>query len=499
MSSINLFPEQRARCGDFFNPIELKPRIRMLPDKSESSRIRADAARIRADAVRIREENMRICTRSVRILEENMRICTHTVKRFPFYTQTVQAALQHLQNRQGECQQAEETAKAANRAKDRFLAVVSHELRNPLSHILAITTDLLADPATPDEFQGYLETIRRNIELEARLVNDLLDFQRIDWGKVQLDREMVDAHDVLHQALEICHAIIHASGLKVEVDLSAVRHYVSADPRRLQQVFWNLIENAAKFTPAEGTLTIRSRDVDGPEGSRWLVEFADTGLGIEPAVLPRIFDPFEQGEALRRGRPRGLGLGLAICRTMVEAHGGHLTVASPGRDQGTTFTLELEAVPAPVSGSESVPTPAVAAPDQRGLRILLVENNREFLNNLARILRMRGHEVSAASSLASAWTAASEESFELLISDIELPDGTGLDLMRELGGDRGVPGIALSGFGSEEDIQESRAAGFRMHLTKPVDIRTLELAIIQVMTSVPHPEQFSLVPSPSVR
>ena len=234
-------------------------------------------------------------------------------------------------------------------------------------------------------------------------------------------------------------------------------------------------------------MTVRSRDAAGSPrgvtGTGLIVEVSDTGVGIEPDRLPRIFEGFEQGGDVSAARSGGLGLGLTISRSIVEQHGGLLTAASGGTGLGATFTLELPSVgvvpvPAPADGPG---LPAVAIPD-RALTILLVEDNADTLNSLSQMLTLRGHAVHTAASLASAIRVASEVAFDVLISDIELPDGSGLELMGTLRTHRAVPGIALSGFGSSEDLELSRSAGFAEHLTKPVVFRRLEEAIQQVAT-----------------
>ena len=383
----------------------------------------------------------------------------------------------------GEARQAREEAEAASRAKDRFLAVLSHELRTPLTPVLAEVSAMLDDAETPEEFRPFLEMTRRNVELEARLIDDLLDLNRIVQGKLRLNREVVDAHRLVLEALEICRPGIDESGLRVEVALGADRHHVEADAARLQQVIWNLIKNAVKFTPGGGSIAIRTRD----EGGRLVVEVADTGVGIDPETLPRIFDAFEQGCTSVTQQFGGLGLGLAISRSLARAHGGRLLAASAGKGRGATFTLELPAVDAP-SAAPVAKSPVVGEGRPGGpLRILLVEDNVDSLRVMARLLGRRGHSVATAEGVEAALRVVDERGeFDLLISDLGLPDGTGLDLMRRLRAAGGPPGIALSGFGMDDDLRRSREAGFVEHLTKPVDFPKLEAAIGRI-ASKPDP------------
>jgi CheY-like chemotaxis protein len=267
------------------------------------------------------------------------------------------------------------------------------------------------------------------------------------------------------------------------VELTAGEHHVNADPARLQQVFWNLIKNAVKFTPSGGLITIRTRNEDDGHmrESRLVVELSDTGIGIEPEVLPTIFDPFQQGETTITRKYGGLGLGLAICRGIVEAHGGSLVVESPGKDMGATFRLMLKALPRSAIEGEFTPDEGVRkpeAPPPSSLRILVVEDEPATRRLMARLLGGLGHTVMTAGTIA---TALEADEFDLIVSDIGLPDGSGLDLMQQVVARRGpIPAIALTGYGMEEDIRRSQEAGFTAHLTKPIDFAKLEAMIRQV-------------------
>jgi CheY-like chemotaxis protein len=329
--------------------------------------------------------------------------------------------------------------------------------------------------------------IRRNVDLEARLIDDLLDVTRIGRGTLRLDTRTVAAHDVVLQAVDICRGEIEESRIALEIDLSAVEHYVEADPARLQQIVWNLLKNAAKFTLPGGAIAVRSRNqTERGRGDRprLLIEVADTGVGIEAEALPRIFDLFEQGQVSPHPR-NGLGLGLAIARSLAEAHGGRLTAASPGPARGSTFLLELPTVTRPAAANPPSGSTEPFLPPSRRLRILLVEDNKDTLKYLALVLGARGHQVTTSERIAQALQAAAERSFDLMISDIELPDGNGFELMRQFRWS-GLPAIALSGYGSDEDVRASLDAGFAEHLTKPVDVTKLETSIHRV-TSLCRP------------
>ncbi|MEA3186469.1 MAG: two-component system, chemotaxis family, CheB/CheR fusion protein [Chthoniobacter sp.] len=365
---------------------------------------------------------------------------------------------------------------AANTAKDEFLALLSHELRNPLSPVITMVHELEKIAPADPLVQKALEVIRRNVELEARLIDDLLDITRISHGKLQLTPEVVNAHRAIHRAIEICQKEIEAKKLAVEVRLEASDHHVKADPARFQQVLWNLIKNAVKFTE-RGSITITSHNVGR---QRIVIEVADTGIGIEPERLTKIFKAFEQGESAITRRFGGLGLGLAISKAMVEAHGGKLSVRSHGPGLGATFCVEFDTVDAATTAENHERHPTLAGgPTQH--KILLVDDHEDTCIGMKMLLDRRGYRVKTANSVAQALELAGREEFELLISDLGLPDGTGFELMekiRALGS--GVRGVALSGFGMESDIEHSQRAGFSDHLIKPVNIERLD-AILRKM------------------
>ena len=367
-------------------------------------------------------------------------------------------------------QAARTQAERANLAKDRFLAMLSHELRTPLTPVLTSLLSLSHDQDVPEEMRPALEMIRRNVELEARLIDDLLDLTRISKGKVQLSLEMVDAHVLLRNAVEICQADIDQKKLALTVGLNAEQVHMEADPARLQQIFWNLIKNAVKFTPAGGEISVQTAN-DGEGNLR--VEVADTGIGIDAESLPKIFKAFEQGERARSG---GLGLGLAISKALVETHHGCITAESDGQGKGAKFTAIFPL--SPQLAGTAAERPAVAPAERKSLRILLVEDHEDTNRSLTHLLRMRGYEVRPAHNIAAALDVAASHQFDVLVSDIGLPDGTGVELMQQLSAAGPVVGIALTGFGMEEDIQKSHDGGFYEHLIKPVDLNKLE-AIIQ--------------------
>lgn len=366
-------------------------------------------------------------------------------------------------------QKARLEAERANLAKDRFLAMLSHELRTPLTPILSSAMALEDEEGLSPEVRASLQMIRRNVELEGRLIDDLLDLTRISKGKVQLSREIVDGHSLLHNALDICRSDLDAKNLGLTLNLAATTVRLDADPARLQQIFWNLIKNAIKFTPDGGKVTISTAN---DESGNFRVQVEDTGMGIDGESLPKIFKAFEQGERAHLG---GLGLGLAITKALVETHQGKIAADSRGTGKGACFSVEL-----PTSVQEidrKVKKNATPAPERQSLRILLVEDHEDTNRSLTKLLRRRGYEVESANSVRSALDFAAAGRFDVLVSDIGLPDGSGIDLMAALESDRPSLGIALTGFGMEEDVQKTQQVGFAHHLVKPVDLNKLDSLI----------------------
>ena len=366
---------------------------------------------------------------------------------------------------------AKEAAETANQAKDRFLASFSHELRTPLTPVLAALSSLDGDPSLPVGIARDIAMMRRNVEMEARLIDDLLDLTRIARKNIQLEMAFADAHQLLRHAVDICHDGIVARRLVMSLQLQAKYHHVHADSARLEQVFWNVIRNAVKFTPKGGAVTVRSSN---DAGGNLRVEIVDTGVGIAPESLPLLFDAFQVPGVPHHGASGGLGLGLAISKSLVELHGGTMLAASEGIGKGATITVILPTCQEP---------PVAASPQHQAessLRILLVEDDATTAAVLAKLLKRAGHQITTAATVGEALDIGMARPFDLLLSDIGLPDGTGMDVMRQLKSCRGLKGIALSGYGMESDVRNSLAAGFATHLIKPIDFRTLRRVIREV-------------------
>ena len=387
-----------------------------------------------------------------------------------------------LRQRSREALEAREAAETANRTKDEFLATLSHELRTPLTPILLTSRALENDSRLPAELRRDVERVRRNVELEARLIDDLLDLTRIARGKIRLEQEVLDIHGLLREVAETSIGRLERPP-RLELRLGAPASRVCGDAARLQQVFWNLLSNAVKFTPPDGLISVRTY---AAPGGGVAIEVSDTGFGIDPEVLPRIFKAFEQGGTGVTRQFGGLGLGLAITKNLVELHGGSVSAASQGLGKGAAFTVVLPTVEAAMPVRE----PETRREPGRSLHILLVEDHPDTAEAMAELLRARGYRVTLALSRGGALRAAEaimsdgQPPIDAVVSDLGLPDGSGLDLMSELAGRYGLPGIAVSGYGTENDLHRSREAGFAEHLTKPIHLDDLEAALQRIRSGV---------------
>jgi signal transduction histidine kinase/CheY-like chemotaxis protein len=369
------------------------------------------------------------------------------------------------------------TVEAANRTKDNFLAMLSHELRTPLTPVLAALDAMKTEAHPAADVDATLAMMRRNIELESQLIDDLLDLTRITKDKLHLEFEPVDAHQAIRNVLEMCASEANAKKLRVQLDFQATHFRVMADPAKFQQIIWNLFKNAIKFTGEKGAITISSAN---HLPHILTLSVGDTGIGIEPEIMERIFNPFEQGERSFQRRFGGLGLGLTISKSLAQAHGASLIAKSEGTGRGATFLLTMKT--AELDEASARPRPLDPQTPPAGLRILLVDDHPDTCAALEKLLKLRGHSVAAAHSMRGAMeVAGAGGAFDLLISDVGLPDGNGMDLVRYLRTQRPIRGIAISGFGMDADISKSLEAGFSEHLVKPVKLEKLEAAIARVM------------------
>jgi CheY-like chemotaxis protein len=394
-----------------------------------------------------------------------------------------------VQERTAELIQANKEAVAASRAKDDFLAVLSHELRTPLNPVLLLASDSAENPELPAEIRSQFATIRNNVELEARLIDDLLDITRITHGKLSLNMGWVDVHAVLKESIATVQSELNQKQISLSLKLAEEKPVMQGDAVRLQQVFWNVLKNAVKFNTEGGKIIVKTCVF--ADGEKIAVKIIDTGIGLTTQEISRIFNAFSQGDHAGNEdshRFGGLGLGLTISRMLVELHAGGIHATSAGRSQGATFVIELPLVPASKQNGNSAPADSAAkngvqngAKKKLGMRILLVEDHEPTRTALSHLLTRRDCKVTAANSLAEARTIAHQKNFDLVVSDIGLPDGNGYTLMSELRKDFGLKGIALTGYGMEQDVLRGQNAGFVAHLTKPVRMESLEKALSEVL------------------
>jgi PAS domain S-box-containing protein len=383
-------------------------------------------------------------------------------------------------------QAAREQAEAASRAKDEFVAMVSHELRAPVNSILGWVQMLRGGKFNQAETQRALDTIERNTKTQVQLIEDLLDISRVITGKLTLSVRPLELAQVVEAALDSIRPAVEAKALQLHVQLAARGSEVLGDPARLQQVVWNLLSNAVKFTPNHGRIEVKVERLD----SHLQLTVSDSGVGISPEFLPFVFDRFRQASTGSERQYGGLGLGLAIVRHLVEMHGGAVRAESAGDGQGATFTVIL---PVRVRSEAEVEFKRTAPSDEAiaaltdaitldGLRVMIVDDEAESRELLQTILAHRGAEVKACASVTEAMTTIAQWQPAVLVSDIGMPDEDGYALIRKLralteaqGGN--IPAVALTGFARSEDRTRALASGFQMHVPKPVEAVELIMVI----------------------
>jgi signal transduction histidine kinase/CheY-like chemotaxis protein len=377
-------------------------------------------------------------------------------------------------------QQAREEAEAANRLKDEFLATLSHELRTPLNSILGWAQMLQRGTLSQKQTTKALSIIERNVRDQTKLVEDLLDVSRIVRGKMKLDLRLVDLYQVVNEALNMVRPTAEAKSIQLQIlppEPEILR--INGDVDRLRQIIWNLLINAIKFTPNKGKVTVRLEQVE----EMVMVHVTDTGIGIESDILPHVFDRFRQVDSSSRRRHGGLGIGLAIVRHLTELHGGSVTATSEGQDQGSTFSVKL---PAAITQESEVNSPVVESatnlPQIAGIRVLVVDDEPDTLQLTTMILEEYEVQVTAVESVAQALQALETQTFDLMISDISMPEADGYDLIKSVRTSYPqMSAIALTAFASDRDRTTALETGFDLYLAKPIDADQLVEAVEELV------------------
>jgi PAS domain S-box-containing protein len=376
---------------------------------------------------------------------------------------------------------AREQAEAASRAKDEFVATVSHEIRTPLNAILGWAQLLQMGKLDSIQSAQALDCIERSARSQAQLIDDLLDISRVITGKLRLDVQTIDPMQIIQTTLDSIRPAADARAIRLKVILASEGNLISADPARLQQIFWNLLSNAVKFTPKQGLIEVRLDSI----GSLVRLVVKDSGAGINPEFLPFVFERFSQASAGSVRKHGGLGLGLAIVRHLVELHGGTVQAESPGEGQGAIFTVTFPITARSARALEAASEDAEASERTirlDGLHILIVDDEAEMKDLLTILLTQYGAQVTARASGAEVLDAIDELQPSLLISDIGMPYEDGYSLMRKIRRrGRTIPAIALTGFPRSEDRTRALAAGFQMVVSKPVESNEL-LTVIASLT-----------------
>jgi signal transduction histidine kinase/CheY-like chemotaxis protein len=370
-------------------------------------------------------------------------------------------------------QDARDAAEKANQLKDEFLATLSHELRNPLNVILGYSELLLRMPEI--EHSPRLvkmgEALKRNAQSQSQLINDLLDLSRLQRGKITLNQETVSLAAIIDSAVETVRVDASAKEIDIRVNVSDQLLLVDGDRLRLQQIAWNLLNNAVKFTPAGGSIEIT---LSG-EGENAVLSVADTGQGIDPGFLPHVFEMFRQADSSRIRKHGGMGIGLALVQQLVQLHNGTVSAESEGTGKGSRFTVRL-----PLTHEGRTPQPLGSLPIELGVlaetEFLVVDDSEDTIAMLEQLLKTGGASVTTATSGADALRIATEREFDVILSDISMPGMDGFEFLhrlRKINGRQHVPVVAITGFGRSDDIERARAAGFYSHLTKPLNLQAL--------------------------
>jgi len=451
-------PERRAEVAKILASIRRGERV----DHYETERIRKDGRRI-----------------NVSLTVSPIRGADGTIVGASKIARDVTARVQAAEERErllADARAAWAEAEAATRAKDELLSTVSHELRTPLAAMLGWAGLLHDKKITGARAERALEVILRSGQSQAKLIDDLLDLSRIVTGRFRIDVRRVSLADVVGAAIDALRGTADQKAVRIVVRGRRDPAWVMADAERLQQVVWNLVNNAVKFTPAGGRVDVEL----GTDGADGVLVVRDTGAGIPPAFMPRLFEPFQQVDSVRSRESKGLGLGLSIVRRIVELHRGTVAAASDGPGKGSTFTVR---VPLATGDATAVASPAASPPREirlDGVHVLVVEDDPAMRDLVCELLEQHGARVTPAASVAEAHAALGRWSLDVVVSDIRLPDATAYDLVRRLRAEertRAIPAVAVTGYAAEEDEARALAAGFQVHLEKPLDPQRLVAAV----------------------
>jgi len=375
---------------------------------------------------------------------------------------------QRIVERTAELMRLNTELEEANRAKDIFLATLSHELRTPLTPVVGWIKLLRSGNLDTKSISQALDAIERNAWLQARLIDDLLDTSRIATGKLQFEPRPTDLNIAVKAALETVRALAASRNIELSIKLAPATLVVMGEPVRLQQIAWNLISNAIKFTDPAGRVTITT----GTEGNQACLTVKDTGVGIDADFLPHVFDRFRQADGSTSRRHGGLGLGLAIADALGKMHGGHLEAKSEGVGKGASFTFRIGLVAASVAAEKA----EQKTRSFKGLDVLVVEDSEDTLTLLSAMFVREGASVTTATSASEALSAANKKRPDVVISDIGMPDVDGyefLERLKEIPGMNGVPAIAVSGYASDEDRHRALSVGYLTLVPKPIDVDVL--------------------------
>ena len=388
----------------------------------------------------------------------------------------VEEEREQLLSREHELRQ---TAEEANRLKDEFLAIMSHELRNPLNVILGYAELLLRmqEIKSSPQLHRMADAVKRNAVAQSKLIRDLLDLSRLRSGKLELNRETVSPVASIENAIETVRMDAEAKGVEIDVVAPDDLLFVRADPVRLEQIIWNLLNNSVKFTPQGGRITVRL----GEEDDKIVLTVSDNGQGIDSSFLPHIFEIFRQADPGTSRAQSGMGIGLAVVQQLVELHGGSVSANSAGVGKGATFTIRLPR--SANSKSHSSPAQGLGIGSLEGMSVLVVDDSEDTTEMVRHLLEIGGASVCAATSGFEALRLARDKEFDVVLSDISMPEMDGFEFLtrlRELPGKQDLPAVALTGFGRPEDVQRASDKGFYAHLTKPFDIQRLALLLREV-------------------